>query len=130
MEHEDAQGSFPSKGRAPGRLSGRFVVPGPVFPVAPVGAPILRQTEREVPERLRPGAGPDLERGGEKFGRLEPECHLVSNGSYHVFCQDNGLTSSKLGENQILLAQAGRYYAPSGVSAFFRGAVLLYLTAG
>ena len=88
----------------------------------PVGAPILRQTEREVPERLRPGAGPDLERGGEKFGRLEPECHLVSNGSYHVFCQDNGLTSSKLGENQILLAQEGRYYAPSGVSAFFRGA--------
>ena len=87
----------------------------------PVGAPILRQTEREVPERLRPGEGPDLERSGEGVGRLEPECHLVSNGSYHVFCCDNGLTSSRLGENQILLARPGHYYAPSGVSAFFRG---------
>lgn len=87
----------------------------------PVGAPILRQRERELPEGSRPGEHLTLERRGESYALCAPACHLVSNGSYHVLCQDNGLTSSRLGERQILLDRPGEFYASAGVSAFFRG---------
>ncbi len=86
----------------------------------PVGAPILRQRERQLPEEPRLGERFGLERKGTCYALRSPACHLVSNGSYHVFCQDNGLTSSRLGERQVLLARPGEYYAPVGVAAFFR----------
>ncbi len=86
----------------------------------PVGAPILRQRERKLPEGPGRGESLALERRGDTYALRDPACHLVSNGSYHVLCQDNGLTSSRLGERQILLARPGEYYAGAGVSAFFR----------
>lgn len=87
----------------------------------PVGAPIMRQTERDIPEKLRPVQGPALVRAGRKFGRLAPECHLVSNGSWSVLACDNGLTASRMGDCQITLAKLGQYYAPAGISLFFQG---------
>ncbi|MCI8422014.1 MAG: hypothetical protein HFF50_00560 [Lawsonibacter sp.] len=86
----------------------------------PVGAPVMRQGEREAPERPRRSAGPALARAGEGFGRLSPQCHLVSNGDYCVLACDNGLTAARMGSVQITLACPGEYYAPSGVSSFFQ----------
>ncbi len=87
----------------------------------PIGAPVMRQGERDIPEKPRPVSGPALLRMGNGCARLSPRCHLVSNGSYSVFACDNGLTSACMGETQITLAKPGAYYAPAGVSAFFRG---------
>ncbi len=87
----------------------------------PVGAPIMRQEERDFPTKLRPASGPALERAGERFGRRFPACHLVTNGGYSVLACDNGLTSSRAGEMAVVLARPGEYYAPAGVSAFFNG---------
>lgn len=87
----------------------------------PVGAPVMRQVERDVPEKPKPSAGPALERTGKDYGRLSPKCHLVSNGSYAVFACDNGRSAARLGLAQITLDQPGGYYAPAGVSAFFHG---------
>ncbi len=87
----------------------------------PVGAPIMKQEERDFPARLRPGSGPALVREGEDWGRKYPRCHLLSNGSYSLLACDNGLTSSKAGENSVTLAKPGEYYAPAGVSVFFSG---------
>ena len=87
----------------------------------PVGAPVMRQGERDIPEKPKPAAGPGLERAGECWGRLESRCHLVSNGSWSVLVRDNGLTDSRLGEDRITLARPGEYYGPAGVSFFFQG---------
>lgn len=81
----------------------------------------MRQTERDIPEKLRPVQGPALVRAGREFGRLAPECHLVSNGSWSVLACDNGLTASRMGDCQITLAKLGQYYAPAGISLFFQG---------
>jgi len=87
----------------------------------PVGAPIFRQGERDIPQKPRSAAGIVPERSGHRFGRLSPQCHLVGNGSYSVLCCDNGLTCARLGDCQVALAEPGRYHAPAGVSAFFQG---------
>ncbi len=87
----------------------------------PVGAPIMKQEEREFPARLRPAAGPALEREGEGFGRNHPRCHLLSNGTYSVLACDNGLVCAKAGELAVTLARPGEYCAPAGVSVFFNG---------
>lgn len=87
----------------------------------PIGAPVMRQGERDIPEKPRPVSGPALLRMGNRCSQLSPRCHLVSNGSYSVFACDNGLTSACMGETQITLAKPGAYYAPAGVNAFFRG---------
>ena len=96
----------------------------------PVGAPVMRQGERDVPEKPRRVQGPALAREGNSFGRLSPQCHLVSNGSYSVLACDSGLTASRLGEAQITLARPGEYCAPAGVSVFFqrRGEAVAGLT--
>ena len=60
----------------------------------PVGAPIMKQEERDFPAKLRPASGPSLVREGEDFGRKRPQCHLLSNGSYSLLACDNGLTSA------------------------------------
>ncbi len=87
----------------------------------PVGAPILRRPEREVPEKPRPAPGPELRRSGEGAGLLAPACHLLSNGSWHVLACDNGLTASRQGDWAITLARPGAYCQPAGVSVFFSG---------
>lgn len=87
----------------------------------PVGAPIMKQEERDFPAKFRPAAGPALVREGESFGRKYPQCRLLSNGGYSVLACDNGLTSARAGENAVTLARMGEYYAPAGVSVFFNG---------
>ncbi|MCI8304182.1 MAG: hypothetical protein HFF52_06085 [Lawsonibacter sp.] len=87
----------------------------------PVGAPVMRQEEREFPARPRPAACSPLTRSGAGFGRRYPRCHLVSSGGYSVLACDNGLTDSRAGELSVTLARPGEYCAPSGVSAFFNG---------
>ena len=86
----------------------------------PVGAPIMKQEERDFPAKYRPAAGPALAREGESFGRKRPRCHLLSNGGYSVLACDNGLTSARAGEHAVTLARIGEYCAPAGVSVFFR----------
>ncbi len=87
----------------------------------PVGAPIMKQEEREFPTKFRPASGPALVREGEGFGRKFPQCQLVANGSYSLLACDNGLTAARLGEASVFLARPGEYYAPAGVSVFFHG---------
>ena len=87
----------------------------------PVGAPIMKQEERDFPVRLRPAPGPALVQEGTDFGRRSPRCRLLSNGSYSVLVCDNGLTLSRAGELSVTLARPGAYYAPAGVSVFFNG---------
>ena len=87
----------------------------------PVGAPIMRQEERDFPAKFRPAAGPALVREGEGFGRKRPQCHPLSNGSYSLLACDNGLAMSRAGEDAVTLARPGEYYAPAGVSVFFNG---------
>jgi len=87
----------------------------------PVGAPIMKQEERDFPPRLRPAPGPALAQEGTDFGRRFPRCRLLSNGSYSVLVCDNGLTLSRAGELSVTLARPGAYYAPAGVSVFFNG---------
>jgi cellobiose phosphorylase len=87
----------------------------------PVGAPIMKQEERDFPAKFRPASGPSLVREGDTFSRRRPQCHLLSNGSYSLLACDNGLTSSRAGEDAVTLARPGEYYAPSGVSVFFNG---------
>lgn len=86
----------------------------------PVGEPVTRQEDRDIPEKPKPVAGPGLERAGENWGLLAPRCHLVSNGSWSVLVRDSGLTDSRLGDHQITLARPGEYCAPAGVSFFFQ----------
>ncbi len=87
----------------------------------PVGAPIMRQEERDFPAKFRPAAGPALVRTGETFGRKRPRCHLLSNGSCGLLACDNGLTMFRAGETAVTLARVGEYCAPAGVSVFFNG---------
>ena len=87
----------------------------------PVGAPIMKQEERDFPKKLRPAAGPALAREGEGFSRKEPRCQLLSNGSFSLLACDNGLTQCQTGKLAVTLARTGEYYAPAGVSAFFCG---------
>ncbi len=87
----------------------------------PVGAPVMRQEERDFPHKPRPDSGPALERAGEEYGLKFPRCHLVGGESYSVLACDNGLTRSRSGEASVTLARPGEYYAPAGVSAFFNG---------
>ena len=87
----------------------------------PVGAPIMKQEERDLPIRSRPAAGPALIREGEGFSRRHPRCCLLSNGAYSVLACDNGLTASRAGELAVVLSRPGAYYAPAGASAFFCG---------
>ena len=87
----------------------------------PVGAPIMKQEERDFPAKLRPAAGPALVREGEGFGGKYPRCHLLSNGSYSLLVCDNGLTGARAGETAVTLARMGEYYAPAGVSVFLSG---------
>ncbi len=87
----------------------------------PVGAPIMKQEERDFPVRLRPNSGPALVREGECFDRKYPRCHLLTNGSCSLLACDNGLTASRLGEISMTLARPGEYCAPAGVSVFWNG---------
>ena len=87
----------------------------------PVGEPVTRQRDRDIPEKPKPVSGPGLERTGEDWGLLYPRCHLVSNGSWSVLVRDSGLTDSRLWDDQVTLAGPGEYYAPAGVSFFFQG---------
>lgn len=87
----------------------------------PVGAPIMKQEERDFPTKPRPAAGPALIREGEAYGRKYPQCHLLTNGSYSVLACDNGLTDSRAGENAVTLARMGEYFSCAGVSVFFNG---------
>ncbi len=64
----------------------------------PVGAAVLRNPEREVPE------GPSRPRPGDRFvrecawtGAGRPACHLVSNGNYTVCCSADGWSRSHAG---------------------------------
>lgn len=96
----------------------------------PVGAPVMRRGEREVPEKPRRFSGPALTRDGQGAQRLCPECHLASDGSYTVFAADNGLTYSKLGNSSLTLAEQGKMQAAAGISWFFRsGNEVIGLTA-
>jgi len=88
----------------------------------PVGEPVMRREERDIPERKpRPGSGSALARAGEGCARLCPECHLISNGDYAVLAHDSGVSAARMGEEQITLARPGEPYAPAGVSVFFHG---------
>ncbi len=96
----------------------------------PVGAPVMRRGERDVPEKPRRLAGSALMRQGEGARRLTPECHLLSDGRYTVFAADNGLTRSALGDRALTLARPGEMQESAGVSWFFRtGGELFGLTA-
>lgn len=85
----------------------------------PVGAPVMRHTSREIPEKPARDGVASLLRRGEGYARLAPQCHLLGSGNYTILVSDNGLTQSKLGKSSLTLARAGDAYAPSGVGIFF-----------
>ncbi len=96
----------------------------------PVGAPIMRRSDREMPEKPRRYAGADLLREGTGASLYTPECHLMGDGHYTVFAADNGLTHSRLGKHDLTLAEPGKALSCSGVSWFFRrGEEMTGLTA-
>ena len=86
----------------------------------PVGAAVMRAPEREVPDKPKRARGTAFQRGGAGFDRLQPACHLVSNGSYTVFCTDAGATASSMGETALTLAEFRKRDRPAGVSFFLR----------
>ena len=86
----------------------------------PVGAPTLRPPEREAPEKPERAPAMQLERSGQKYSRLAPERHLVSNGAYTVLVSDSGSSVSFFGPTALTLERAGEVGAPAGVSWFFR----------
>lgn len=86
----------------------------------PVGAAVARIQEREVPEKPRRLRTSSFQRTGEVCGGEKPACHLVSNGSYTVFCTDRGANTSRLDRLTLTLAEFGGRCAPEGVSFFLR----------
>ena len=84
----------------------------------PVGAPITRLQSQKVgekPPRLQTSA---FLREGECC--TAPACHLISNGSYTVFCTDTGANTSRLDKINLTLADFSASNAPAGVSFFLR----------
>lgn len=86
----------------------------------PVGAPISRIQGQEIPEKPRRLTGSAFQRTGEGYDRQAPACHLVSNGSYTVFCTDSGANTSRLDKLTLTLADFGSINAPAGLSFFLR----------
>ena len=86
----------------------------------PVGAPILKTPERDVPEKPSRLPGERLDRQGVRPGRLSPERCLLSNGSYTVLCAASGETASSLDGLALTLDRPGESFAPAGISWFFR----------
>lgn len=73
----------------------------------PVGAAVARIQEREVPEKPRRLQSSQFQRSGEEYDREHPACHLLSNGSYTVFCADTGVTSSAVERTALTLPEHG-----------------------
>lgn len=96
----------------------------------PVGAVVARVQAREVPEKPRRLRSSIFQRAGEGCDREKPACHLVSNGSYTVFCTDAGANTSRLDKLTLTLAELAGGAAPEGVSFFLRtnGGTLFPLT--
>ncbi len=86
----------------------------------PVGAPVSRIQGQEVPEKPRRLQSSTFQRTGEDYDRAAPACHLVSNGSYTVFCTDTGTNISSLDKITLTRSEFGKPNAPAGLSFFLR----------
>lgn len=64
----------------------------------PVGAVSVRPFGREVPEKPARQPLEGYHRSGEAMMSDRPVCHVLSNNSYVVFCDDAGLTASFCGD--------------------------------
>lgn len=96
----------------------------------PVGAPVMRRGEREVPEKPKRYENPAPRRAGEGASCQSPQCQLISDGSYTILAFDNGLTCSRLRNVTLTLAKPGEMLSPAGVSWFLkRGEEVAGLTA-
>ncbi len=77
----------------------------------PVGVPVTQMQAREVPEKPRRLLGSAFRRKGEGYDLAHPVCHLLSNGSYTVFCTDSGRNCSALEKIALTLPEQGvRFY--------------------
>lgn len=76
----------------------------------PVGAAVMKSQGREVPDppRRLPAAG--LTRAGVWEGEGRPDCHLVSNGAYSVFCTAAGTARERMGDTQLTTDLGVRFY--------------------
>lgn len=66
----------------------------------PIGASVISSSNREVPEKPRRLPAPGLVREGES-GSERPECHLISNGAYFVFCASDGSNYTRMGDTAL-----------------------------
>ncbi|MDD4715370.1 MAG: glucoamylase family protein [Oscillospiraceae bacterium] len=63
----------------------------------PVGAIVMKNPVRDVPERASRAVGEGWRREGKGCDVWRPRCHLLSNGSYSVLTTDAGLSDSSWG---------------------------------
>ncbi len=86
----------------------------------PVGDPIIKSPRREVPEKPKRLSVPPFQRSGEGYRRLQPECHLLTNGDCSVLATDTGVALVRAGKIQMTAAQLHAGREPAGLSFFLR----------
>ncbi|MGI6498898.1 MAG: GH36-type glycosyl hydrolase domain-containing protein [Oscillospiraceae bacterium] len=95
----------------------------------PVGAQVMKNPVRDVPERIRPFDGVNWNAEGSAHNVWNPLCTLLSNGVYTVFVTETGCSLSRCGPLDMTRFSYDPMGEHMGISMFLRkGDQLISLT--
>jgi cyclic beta-1,2-glucan synthetase len=86
----------------------------------PVGAQVMKNPVRDVPERIRPFDGVNWKSAGSARNVWNPLCALLSNGMYTVLVTETGCNLSRCGPLEMTRFSNDPMGAYMGVSMFLR----------
>ncbi len=86
----------------------------------PVGAQVMKNPVRDVPERIRPFDGVNWKSAGSARNVWNPLCALLSNGMYTVLVTETGCNLSRCGPLEMTRFSNDPMGAYMGISMFLR----------